>query len=66
MFDRFLSVPRALNIIGLEYTRVVNMPRFYVNCILKILSILNVLSSEYAKVLKYQEFKHAIINGSEY
>ena len=51
MFDRFLSVPRALNIIGFEYTRVVNMPRFYVNCILKILSILNVLSSEYAKVL---------------
>ena len=27
------------------------MPSFYVNCILKILSILNVLSSEYAKVL---------------
>ena len=37
--------------LGLEHTRVVNMPRFCVNCILKMLSILNVLSSEYAKVL---------------
>ena len=37
--------------VGLEYTRVVNMSRFPVNCILKILSILNVLSPEYAKVL---------------
>ena len=51
MFDRFLSVPWALNMLGLEYARVVNMPRFCVNCILKILSILNVMSSEYAKVL---------------
>ena len=51
MFDRFLSIPWALNVLGLEYTRVVNMSRFCVNCILKILSILNVLSSEYAKVL---------------
>ena len=37
--------------LGLENARVVNMPRFCVNCILKIPSILNVLSSEYAKVL---------------
>ena len=41
----------AFNMLGLEYARVVNMPRFCVNCILKILSILNVLSSEYAKIL---------------
>ena len=27
------------------------MPSFYVNCILKILSVLNVLSPEYANVL---------------
>ena len=63
MFDRFLSIPWAVNMLGLDYTRVVNMPRFCVNFILKIISILNVsiliceyselsiLSSEYAKVL---------------
>ena len=51
MFDRFLSTPRALNILELEYTRVMNMQRFYVNCTLKILSVLIVLSYEYAKVL---------------
>ena len=51
MFVRFLSIPWALNMLGPEYTRVVNMPRFSVNCILKILSALNVFSSEYAKVL---------------
>ena len=38
--------------LGLEYTRVANMPRFCVNCILKILSVLNVLSSEYANVFR--------------
>ena len=51
MFDRFLSISWAFNMLVLKYTRIVNMQRFYVNCILKILSILNVLSSEYAKVL---------------
>ena len=63
MFGRFLSIPWAVNMLGLDYTRVVNMPRFCVNFILKILRILNVsiliceyselsiLSSEYAKVL---------------
>ena len=51
MFDRFLSTPRALNILELEYTRVMNMQRFYVNCTLKILSVLIVLSYEYVKVL---------------
>ena len=51
MYDRFLSIPWALNMLGLEYAKVVNMPRFCVNCILKILSILKVLSFEYAKVL---------------
>ena len=51
MFDRFLSIPWALNMLGLEYTRVVNISRFPVNCVLKMLSILDVLSSEYAKVL---------------
>ena len=51
MLDRFLSIPAAVNTLGLEYTRAVNMPRFCVNCILKILSILNVMSSVYAEVL---------------
>ena len=36
--------------LGLKCTRVVNMPRFYVNCILKILGILKVLRFEYAKI----------------
>ena len=49
MFDRFLSIPRAVNLLGLEYRRVANMPRFCVNCILKILNILNVLSAEYTR-----------------
>ena len=48
MFDRFLSIPWAFNMLGLEYTWVVNMSRFCVNYIL---GILNVFSSEYAKVL---------------
>ena len=55
MFDRFLIIHWDLNLPGLEYTRVVNMPRLhmvlYVNSVLKNLIILNVLSSEYAKVL---------------
>ena len=37
--------------LGPEYTKIVNMPSFCVNRVLKILNILNVLSSEYAKVL---------------
>ena len=51
MFDRFLSIAWVLNMLGLEFIRVVNMPRFCVSCILNILRILNVLRSEYAKVL---------------
>ena len=51
MFVRVLSIPRALNILELEYTRVMNMKRFYVNCTLKILSVLIVLNYEYVKVL---------------
>ena len=51
MFVRVLSIPWALNILELEYTRVMNMKRFYVNCTLKILSVLIVLSYEYVKVL---------------
>ena len=39
---------------------------FCANCILKIHGILNVLSSEYAKVLNYQASKYAIVTkGSE-
>ena len=44
----------AFNLPGLEYTRVVNMPRLHMvlrKLYFKILSIWNVLSSEYAKVL---------------
>ena len=51
MFGRFLSIPWAINMLGFECKMVMIIPRFCVNCILKILSILNVLSSEYAKVL---------------
>ena len=29
MFDKFLSIPWALNLPGLEYTRVVNIPRLH-------------------------------------
>ena len=54
IFHRFPSIPWALNMLELQYTRVVNTPRsLMVLCKLyfKILSILNVLSSEYAKDL---------------
>ena len=52
MFDSFLSIPWALDILGLEYIyKRLEYAKFYVNCILKILSNLNVLSSEYAKIL---------------
>ena len=29
MFDRVLSIPRILRMLGLEYTRIVNMPRLH-------------------------------------
>ena len=54
MFDRFLSIPWALDLIILEYTWswiCQGYTCFCKNYILKILIILNVLSSEYAKVL---------------
>ena len=54
MFDRVLSIPQILNMLGLEYTWVVNIARLHkVLCKLhfKIHGILNALSSEYAKVL---------------
>ena len=31
MFDRVLSIHRVLRMLGLEYTRVVNMPMFVIN-----------------------------------
>ena len=49
MFVRFLSIPWALNMPGSWICQ--GYTCFCVNCILKILSIFNVLSSEYAKVL---------------
>ena len=58
MFDRFLSIPWALNLIGLEYTWSCicqGSTWFCINFVLKILIILNVLSSEYAKVLNVSE-----------
>ena len=48
------DIPRILNMLGLEYTKGVNMSGyigFCVKFILKIQGILNVLSSKYAKVL---------------
>ena len=44
--ERFLSIS-ILNMLGLEYTRLVNMRILYV----KIHGILNVVSPQYAKVL---------------
>ena len=54
MFDKFLNIPWALNLIAIEYTWswiCQGYTWFCINCILKILIILNVLSSEYAKDL---------------
>ena len=53
MLDKVLIIPRIISMLGLEYTRVVNMTRLQriqYNCILNIHGILNVLSSEYTKV----------------
>ena len=50
-FDRFLSIPWALELLGLEYTKVLNISRLCINCILKIFSILNVMGSVCAEVL---------------
>ena len=53
MFDRVLRIPRVINVLGLEFTRVVNMTRLQkAQCkfILKIHGILNLLNSEYAEV----------------
>ena len=52
MFSRVWRISQIYNMLGLEYTKVVNMTRlhrFSVRCTLKIHSVLNVLS--YAKVL---------------
>ena len=73
MFGRVLSIPRILSMLGLEYTRVVNIPRFHkVLCKLyfKLHGILNVLRSEYAEICMkfcmYQESKYGIVTkGSE-
>ena len=54
MFGRVLSILRVLNMLRLEYARVANMPRLHrVLCKLcyKDSGYLNVLNSEYAKVL---------------
>ena len=51
MFDRFLSISLALNMRGLDNARVGNMPRLHMVLCKLILSILNVLSSEYGNVL---------------
>ena len=58
------SICWGLNIQGLWMCQ--GYTGFCVNCILKIHGILNVLSSEYTKVLNYQESKYAIVTkGSE-
>ena len=67
MFDRVMSIPRVLSMLGTEYTKGLRMCQantgFYVNCILKIHGILNVLSSEYAKwkFWMYQESKYVFV-----
>ena len=72
MLDRALSILRVINL-GHEYTKVVNVTRlhrFCVNCILKIHSILNVLSSQLDRVLSIPQFQNMpefwIYLGSEY
>ena len=48
MFDRFLSIPEALNLPGLEYTRAVNMPRLQM-----VLCKLYFKDSQYFECLEY-------------
>ena len=58
MFDRVLSIPQVPNKLGLEYTWVANIARLHrVLCKLcfKDSCYLDVLSSEYAKVLNVSE-----------
>ena len=54
MSDRFLIIHWAFNLPGLEYTRVVNMPRLHMvlrELYFKDFQYFNVLSSEYVQVL---------------
>ena len=69
MFDRFLSIPWALNLVGLKYTWswiCQGSAWFCIPCILKILTlfwmswVLNML-----RFWMYQESKYAIPNGPE-
>ena len=71
MFDRFLSIPWTLNLPGLEYTRVVNMPRlhmfpckmyftFYWFSVFWMSWVLKML-----RFWMYQKPKYVILKGSE-
>ena len=68
MCDKFLSIPWALNMLVLQYTRVVNIGRLHM-----VLCKLHFIDSQYrmSRVLimlrfwMYQEFKYAILNSFE-
>ena len=69
IFDRFLSFPWALNMLGLKYTRAVIMPRLNM-----VLCKLYFKDSQYCmswvlNILRfwiYHESKYAILQGSEW
>ena len=68
MCDKFLSIPWALNMLVLKYTRVVNIRRLHM-----VLCKLHFKDSQYPmsrvlimlKFWMYQEFKYAILNSFE-
>ena len=54
MFERALSIPRVISMLGDEHAKVANMKQLHrvlLNCTLKIHGILNVLSSELDRVM---------------
>ena len=67
MFDRVLRIPRIINMLGLEFTRVVNMIRlqraqwkhyfkaFWISWVLNMLRFWIYQESKYGKVTKYYE-----------
>ena len=58
MFDRVLRIPRIINMVGLEYTRVLNLKNatsYMLDRIPNIPQVLNMTGSKYVRVTQSSE-----------